>query len=330
MLGTVARRLHRFARKGKDRMRILHQGRDVESAMQTCARRVGLRRRRYGLQRHCLVELLAVTAFRRWRAGMQKSSHGKTGPRRNGKPQYMTETVRSSPVATLGPRKRLRTLADKVRNLFPMTAQAEPGFARRRRRRWGPHPTRPAPRGLRPRPVVAPPERARPSEASGEGASAASGGGGWRAGPEAPVVGGGRGRGLGEAARSAGAGVGGVGAECAANPPRVPITDRVGGAGLCPAEPERGRVWVPSQGSHYDRLFQSTMASRTGSSRARSAAGNPRTNAMAGSSYPLVAGSGRILRNRSDGAQAKALARSVKRARLGTCWPRSIFPMVVV
>ncbi len=26
--------------------------------------------------------------------------------------------------------------------------------------------------------------------------------------------------------------------------------DRVGGAGLCPAEPERGRVWEPSQGSH--------------------------------------------------------------------------------
>ena len=41
------------------------------------------------------------------------------------------------------------------------------------------------------------PERARPSEASGEGASAASGGGGWRVGPEAPEgreVGGGRGR----------------------------------------------------------------------------------------------------------------------------------------
>ena len=50
-------------------------------------------------------------------------------------------------------------------------------------------------------------------------------------------------------ARGAGQG----GAECAANPLRVPIT-RVGVAGLCPAEPERGRVWEPSQGSHLNRV----------------------------------------------------------------------------
>jgi 4-amino-4-deoxy-L-arabinose transferase-like glycosyltransferase len=30
------------------------------------------------------------------------------------------------------------------------------------------------------------------------------------------------------------------------------ISDRVGVAGLCPAEPERGRVWEPSQGSHIN------------------------------------------------------------------------------
>ncbi len=36
------------------------------------------------------------------------------------------------------------------------------------------------------------------------------------------------------------------------NPPRVPIT-RVGGGELRSPEPERGRVWEPSQGSHYTR-----------------------------------------------------------------------------
>ena len=35
---------------------------------------------------------------------------------------------------------------------------------------------------------------------------------------------------------------------------RVPmIHDRVGGGGLCLPEPERGRVWEPSQGSHNNR-----------------------------------------------------------------------------
>ena len=30
--------------------------------------------------------------------------------------------------------------------------------------------------------------------------------------------------------------------------------DRVGEGGLCPPQPERGRVWEPSQGSHHDRV----------------------------------------------------------------------------
>jgi len=30
-------------------------------------------------------------------------------------------------------------------------------------------------------------------------------------------------------------------------------SDRVGGGGLCPPEPERGRVWEPFQGSHLNR-----------------------------------------------------------------------------
>jgi hypothetical protein len=36
--------------------------------------------------------------------------------------------------------------------------------------------------------------------------------------------------------------------------------NRVGAAGLCPAEPERGRVWEPSQGSHY---YSGGLALRT-------------------------------------------------------------------
>src|ERR1019366_6959591 len=34
------------------------------------------------------------------------------------------------------------------------------------------------------------------------------------------------------------------------NPLRVSIKDRVGEGGLCPPEPERGKVWKPSQGFH--------------------------------------------------------------------------------
>ena len=40
----------------------------------------------------------------------------------------------------------------------------------------------------------------------------------------------------------------------AGRPPGDGGEGRVGGAGLRPAAPERGRVWEPSQGSHYDEL----------------------------------------------------------------------------
>jgi hypothetical protein len=35
--------------------------------------------------------------------------------------------------------------------------------------------------------------------------------------------------------------------------------NRVGEAGLCPAEPERGRVWEPSQGSHLNRVGEAGL-----------------------------------------------------------------------
>jgi hypothetical protein len=47
---------------------------------------------------------------------------------------------------------------------------------------------------------------------------------------------------------------------------RMGSHDRVGGAGLCPAKPERGRVWEPSQGSHE------SVADRVGSQPALPAA----------------------------------------------------------
>ena len=34
--------------------------------------------------------------------------------------------------------------------------------------------------------------------------------------------------------------------------------DRVGGGGLCPPQPQRGRVWEPSQGSHHNRFLAGT------------------------------------------------------------------------
>jgi len=87
-------------------------------------------------------------------------------------------------------------------------------------------------------------------EAEREGASVASGCGGEGAGPEVPEGGSERGRG------------GGWGAEGRSEPSQG-SHDRVGEGGLRPPEPERGRGWEPSQGSHYYEILNRRTSSRS-------------------------------------------------------------------
>jgi hypothetical protein len=135
-------------------------------------------------------------------------------------------------------RERIREAMSKMIGETPKPPQSEPVPSSRE----GSRPAQGSPDRVGEGGLSLPePERGRDGETEREGASVASGCGGEGAGPEVPEGGSERGGG------------GGWGAEGRSEPSQG-SHDRVGEGGLCPPEPERGRVWEPSQGSHNNDM----------------------------------------------------------------------------